>query len=163
MAIPRFPFAGGPATYRTALAALKMAALGHVLLQHVASPGLPYGPSMLPRFEVSHECILVSHLHRHGRNVKVGDVVVYSIPTDAANNGVKRVLGLEGDYVLIETPRSPALSALADGSERDGGSSLHGGGQAMIQVSRNLLSTRSCRNGLVVYDTFERCSAVGLG
>ena len=116
---PALAASGGRPLLRTALAALKLAAFGHVMLQHVASPGLPFGPSMLPAFEISQECILVSHAHRHGRGVRVGDVVVYAIPTDAANNGVKRVLGLEGDYVLKETP---------------GGVEGAAGGSAMIQV-----------------------------
>ena len=72
---------------------------------------------MLPTFEVLGEWLLVSKLHRFGRGVKAGDVVAYSIPIND-EVGVKRVLGLEGDYVLMETP--------------DGGA---GGGAGMIQVS----------------------------
>lgn len=58
---------------------------------------------MLPTFEVMGEWILISKLHRLGRNVQVGDLVVYDIPINDTL-GVKRVLGLPGDYVMTGTP-----------------------------------------------------------
>ncbi|KAL2151964.1 hypothetical protein VTH82DRAFT_5148 [Thermothelomyces myriococcoides] len=79
------------------------------------------GPSMLPTFEVLGEWLLVSKLHRFGRGVEVGDVVAYNIPIND-EVGVKRVLGLPGDYVLMDTP---------DGDGMAGGV---GGGPNMIQV-----------------------------
>jgi hypothetical protein len=75
---------------------------------------------MLPTFEVLGEWLLVSKLHRFGRNITIGDVVAYSIPIND-EVGVKRVLGLEGDYVLMDAPDG-------DGSE---GGTCRG---SMIQV-----------------------------
>lgn len=82
------------------------------------------GPSMLPTFEVLGEWLLVSKLHRFGRGVSVGDVVAYNIPINE-EVGVKRVLGLEGDYVLMDTP--PDELGV-------GGAAGGAGGGSMIQV-----------------------------
>lgn len=59
---------------------------------------------MLPTFEVVGEYMLISKLHRFGRGVSVGDIVTYNIPVSEDAVGVKRVLGMPGDYVLMETP-----------------------------------------------------------
>lgn len=61
------------------------------------------GPSMLPTFEILGEWLIVDKTHRLGRNLSVGDMVSYNIP-DNRENGVKRVIGLPGDYVLMGTP-----------------------------------------------------------
>ncbi|KAK4188203.1 hypothetical protein QBC35DRAFT_496946 [Podospora australis] len=61
------------------------------------------GPSMLPTFELLGEWLVVSKSHRLGRNISVGDLVVYNIPINE-EFGVKRVLGMPGDYVLMDTP-----------------------------------------------------------
>jgi inner membrane protease subunit 1 len=76
---------------------------------------------MLPTFEVLGEWLVVSKLQRFGRGVRVGDVVAYNIPIND-EVGVKRVLGLAGDYVLMDPP--------ADEGFGGGG----GGGGGMIQV-----------------------------
>jgi inner membrane protease subunit 1 len=61
---------------------------------------------MLPTFEIVDEVLLISRWHRHGRSVQVGDLVVYKIPIEPNADGVKRVIGLPGDYVLIDSPES---------------------------------------------------------
>ena len=102
------------------------------------------GPSMLPTFEVLGEWLLVSKLHRFGRGISVGDVVAYNIPINE-EVGVKRVLGLPGDYVLMDTP--------------DGGG---GGGGSMIQV-RELPAIKSCCCWLmVVVDFIRQCRCANL-
>lgn len=60
---------------------------------------------MLPTVDVWGESMVVSRFHRNGIDVQVGDLVMYKIPT-SSENGVKRVLGLPGDYVLMNTPES---------------------------------------------------------
>ena len=60
---------------------------------------------MLPTFEVLGEWLLVSRRHSYGRGVEVGDLVAYNIPINETV-GVKRILGLPGDYVLLDTPGS---------------------------------------------------------
>ncbi len=81
-------------------------AAGHVFVEYGYSTGSALGPSMLPTFEVIGEQLLISRRHRYGRNLLVGDLVVYKIPTYPETEGVKRVLGLPGDYVLMNSPDS---------------------------------------------------------
>lgn len=61
---------------------------------------------MLPTFEVNNEWILISKLYRYGRGIQVGDLVNYKIPIEPHAEGIKRVVGLPGDYVLIDSPDS---------------------------------------------------------
>jgi inner membrane protease subunit 1 len=82
---------------------LKFVAFAHLIWDYGISMAPASGPSMLPTFEVLGEWLLVSKLHRFGRNVSIGDVVAYSIPIND-EVGVKRVLGLPGDYVLVDAP-----------------------------------------------------------
>jgi inner membrane protease subunit 1 len=105
---------------RVVLNTLKFVALTHLIWEYVISMAPASGPSMLPTFEVVGEWLLVSRLHRFGRGISVGDVVAYNIPINE-EMGVKRVLGMPGDYVLMDTP--------TDGERRGGG-----GGGSMIQV-----------------------------
>lgn len=72
---------------------------------------------MLPTFTVDGEWIAADMRYRLGRSVEVGDLVLYKIPLFAHQNGVKRVVGMPGDYVLLGTPGEP-------------------GDDQMIQVSR---------------------------
>ncbi|KAH6626331.1 peptidase S24/S26A/S26B/S26C [Chaetomium sp. MPI-SDFR-AT-0129] len=89
--------------FRVILTTVKFVAFTHLLWEYVISMAPASGPSMLPTFEVLGEWLLVSKLHRFGRGVTVGDVVAYNIPIND-EVGVKRVLGLPGDYVLMDTP-----------------------------------------------------------
>lgn len=60
---------------------------------------------MLPGWEIWGEGAIVSHLHRRGVDVKVGDLVKFKVPvTD--DEAIKRVAGLPGDYVLVHSPDS---------------------------------------------------------
>lgn len=61
--------------------------------------------------------VLISKLHRRGRDVKVGDIVAFDSVVHAEERVIKRVIGLGGDLVLRDTPGSS-----------------EGGGGSMIQV-----------------------------
>jgi inner membrane protease subunit 1 len=71
---------------------------------------------MLPSFDIYGTRALCSRLHRRGKDVEVGDLIDYRIPIFTGVNGIKRVIGMPGDYVLVDSPDS--------------------GSQEMIQVSR---------------------------
>ena len=90
---------------RTTLAVGKFLAFTHLFLEYGYSTAPAVGPSMLPTLEILGEWLLISRRHRYGRNVAVGDVVAYNIPINDSF-GVKRVLGLPGDYVLLNAPGS---------------------------------------------------------
>ena len=111
---------------RVALWTLKGVALAHVAFTHWASAAPGWGPSMLPTFLVDGEWFVVDRRCRRGRGVRVGDCVLYAIPVASASSpgggggggeGVKRVMGLPGDYVLLNSPgaRSAAMMQVPPG------------------------------------------------
>ncbi|KAL7625154.1 hypothetical protein AAE478_004369 [Parahypoxylon ruwenzoriense] len=103
------PLLGHP--LRALIYALKGLALGHLFATYGYSPGYGWGPSMLPTF-LTGEWFVTARSHRRGRGVAVGDCVVYAIPSPPpgsapgrpGEDGVKRVLGMPGDYVLLNEP-----------------------------------------------------------
>ena len=54
---------------------------------------------MLPTLEVTNDWVLISRFYRRGRDVAVGDIVTFDSVAEPGEV-IKRVLGLEGDYVL---------------------------------------------------------------
>ncbi len=48
--------------------------------------------------------IMYSNLHRRGRKIKVGDVIMYKNPIFPTQRGCKRVIGMPGDFVSVITP-----------------------------------------------------------
>jgi len=92
--------------FRYLIQTAKMLALAHLFWEYGYSLGPASGPSMLPTFRVINEQLLISKRHRNGRGVRVGDLVVYEIPIFPDSNGIKRVVGMPGDYVLLNTPGS---------------------------------------------------------
>lgn len=64
----------------------------------------PYGVSMLPTLHVTGETLILSRHHVRGKDVKVGDIVTFRHPVLDDVVGMKRVIGMPGDYVLSQTP-----------------------------------------------------------
>lgn len=106
MAFPfrlRATYLGHP--FRTLLTTVKFLAASHLAITYFYSWGAVSGPSMLPHWEVWGDGAVVSHLHRRGAGVRVGDLVKFKIPvTD--EDAIKRVAGLPGDYVLAHSADS---------------------------------------------------------
>lgn len=61
---------------------------------------------MLPTFEVFGDSFIMSRKYRRGKNVKVGDIVSFWSVVEPGQGVVKRIIGLEGDYVMLNTPES---------------------------------------------------------
>jgi len=101
--------------FRVFTATLKAFFLGHVIWEHFYAYAPTTGPSMLPTFEVLGDFVIVDRWYRRGRGIQVGDLVTFDSVVKPGEKVIKRVLGLEGDYVLRDTPES--------------------GSDAMIQVS----------------------------
>jgi len=80
--------------------------IAHLFWEYFYAYSLTYGPSMLPTLEVFNDGVLVSRWYRRGRGVKVGDIVTFDSVIDPDEKVIKRVIGLEGDYVLRDTPGS---------------------------------------------------------
>jgi mitochondrial inner membrane protease subunit 1 len=75
---------------------------GHVFMTHFYSFEWTRGPSMLPTLEVVGDNVLISRHYRRGRDVKVGDVVSFHSVMDSGEKVIKRVGGLEGDFVVLQ-------------------------------------------------------------
>lgn len=88
---------------RALTVAARLLAAAHLTITYFYSWGATSGPSMLPGWEVFGQGAVVSHLHRRGAGVRVGDLVKYRIPINDGE-GIKRVAGLPGDYVLVHSP-----------------------------------------------------------
>ncbi|KAI1500531.1 peptidase S24/S26A/S26B/S26C [Biscogniauxia marginata] len=113
------PFLGHP--IRLLFATVKGLALAHMALTYGYSLGAGWGPSMLPTFLTTQEWFVTDRRCRRGRGVRVGDCVAYGIPVELGEEGVKRVVGMPGDYVLLNSP------GLVDGNP---------GADSMIQVPK---------------------------
>ena len=100
---------------RVAIAAAKTLLVAHVFSEYGYSVSPTWGASMLPTFEVLGDSVLISKRYRRGRGIQVGDVVAFDSVVEPGESAIKRVLGLQGDYVM-----------------RD---SLGKGSDAMLQVS----------------------------
>ncbi len=58
-----------------------------------------WGISMLPTLNSNGDWVLISKYYRRGRGLQVGDLVSFTHPADAEVLAVKRVTGLQGDFV----------------------------------------------------------------
>ncbi len=106
MRLPRFLTRLSGQPWRWVRGTLKTLAAGHLLLTYGFSIGPAYGASMLPTIQIWGEWLVVSKRHRYGRDVQVGDIVIYTVPIYPNTDGAKRVLGMPGDYVLLNSPDS---------------------------------------------------------
>jgi len=95
-------YAGHP--LRVSIFCLKLLFFGHVFLTYGYTPAALEGASMLPTFEVIGDWALISRYYRRGRDIKVGDIVSFASVVDPRDSVIKRVIGLQGDYVLRDTP-----------------------------------------------------------
>lgn len=76
----------------------------HVFTSYFYSFRACAGISMLPTLNSYGDWVLISKYYRRGRGIEVGDLVSYDHPVEEEVQGVKRVLGLEGDFVLRDSP-----------------------------------------------------------
>ncbi|GAP93196.1 putative mitochondrial inner membrane protease subunit protein [Rosellinia necatrix] len=128
------PFLGHP--FRVLLATAQTFALAHVVWAYGFGVGFGWGPSMLPTFLAASEWFVTDRRCRRGRGVRVGDCVVYAIPVEPGEDGLKRVIGMPGDYVLLNSPPS---SGSGSGSAAAGVVDRAGrgvGSENMIQVPK---------------------------
>ncbi|KAF2501978.1 LexA/Signal peptidase, partial [Lophium mytilinum] len=76
----------------------------HISFGYFYSIRTSTGESMYPTLAVRGDLWICSKRHRRGRNVKVGDIISFSHPVLSGLGGVKRVVGMPGDFVLAGTP-----------------------------------------------------------
>lgn len=91
--------------FLSAFNSIKIICAGHLFIQYVGFPTFTDGPSMLPLMPVK-DYIWISTQYRRGRNVCVGDVVSFHHPLEPSGAMCKRIIAMEGDFVLKDTPGS---------------------------------------------------------
>lgn len=89
---------------RFTVSTLKLTCLVHLTFTNFFQVSSASGPSMLPTFTVDGDWLAVDMTARLGRRLRIGDLVLYRIPVSAHMIGVKRVVGMPGDYVSLGTP-----------------------------------------------------------
>lgn len=92
--------------FRVAVSTLKLLTAGHVFYTHFYQFSACSGPSMLPSLSITGDWLFIDVTHRRNRlnELRVGDVVSYHIPMTRRQSGVKRIIGMPGDYVCPGTP-----------------------------------------------------------
>ncbi|KAH8811919.1 signal peptidase-like protein I [Xylogone sp. PMI_703] len=103
-------YAGHP--FRLLVATIKFTFAAHVFCEYAYVPVPAWGPSMLPTFEVLGDWLLISRQYRRGRGIEIGDFVTFDSVVEPGERAIKRVIGLEGDYVLRDTPGSRSTEML---------------------------------------------------
>ena len=91
---------------RIALSLLNLFLVGHLITTYVVTIRACAGPSMLPTIAWEGDWIILSKLHRYGRGIEVGDMISFHHPVRQGVFGIKRVIGMPGDFVLRDTPRT---------------------------------------------------------
>ena len=70
------------------------------------------GPSMFPTLVSEKSVIIISRFHKHGRGVKVGDIIEAQSPLFYHQRVAKRVVGMPGDFVVLD----PEISSTVGGA-----------------------------------------------
>lgn len=119
---------------------IKYQACVHLFAEYLYDFRSTSGPSMLPTFAFQDDWVIISKRYGRGRGIKVGDIVSFWIPIRPGVAGIKRVIGMPGDFVLMNTPGS--------------------GSDQMIQVGNGLhcpVQHQYIRYNLADYEAFQRC------
>jgi len=149
------PYIGGIASHyashpvRMTVGLGKALAAAHVFWMYAYATGSAVGPSMLPTFEVVGHSFVISRWHRFGRGVQVGDLVVYTIPSAPDAEGLKRVIGMPGDYVLLNSPDSVSDEMMQVGAATFSSRSHmseYGSGESVRTENTKLTLTRFLRD-----------------
>jgi mitochondrial inner membrane protease subunit 1 len=88
------------------LQTFKLLCAVHLFQTHVFAIGATSGPSMCPTFAVDGDWVATDMTHARNRKkeLRIGDLVQYRIPILENADGIKRLVGLPGDYVSMGTP-----------------------------------------------------------
>ncbi|KAJ2981607.1 hypothetical protein NQ176_g1925 [Zarea fungicola] len=112
--------------FRLGLGCISITALSHQFFTKVYHVTPAEGPSMLPTFNLFGDWILIDMRCSLGRGVAVGDLVAYKIPIKRYQMGVKRIIGMPGDFVSTGTPGEDGEDATIQVSSQHPVIALHG-------------------------------------
>lgn len=78
------------------------------------------GPSMYPTIASGLSYTIYSRRHKRGRNIQIGDVILFENPIFLRGKACKRVIGMPGDYVVRDPSQRPTVGgALVPGITED--------------------------------------------
>ncbi|KAK6516771.1 hypothetical protein TWF506_006660 [Arthrobotrys conoides] len=80
---------------------IKLLAFTHLVVSKIFIISQCEGPSMLPTLPTSGS-VVVNNLYSRGRGIKVGDLIAAHRPDDMDVMLLKRVIGMPGDYVVVD-------------------------------------------------------------
>lgn len=112
----------GREAWRIFTSVVKIYLWAHLFITYIGFVEPTNGISMVPTIPHSYgstPLILVSRLHRRGRNIAVGDVITYDTPGRASARGCKRVVGMPGDFVSVVSTGREDEDLLKEDDEGD--------------------------------------------
>ncbi|KAM0722680.1 hypothetical protein Q7P37_002121 [Cladosporium fusiforme] len=92
----------------------------HIFAEYFFTLSQAEGISMLPTVNGTGDWLLLSKRYRRGRDIEVGDLVSFKHPVDEGVFGVKRVIGMPGDFVLRDSPDTSGAMIQVSGTRARG-------------------------------------------
>jgi len=80
-----------------------------LIAHHIVAVANSEGPSMYPTMSSELSYTIYLRRHKHGKNIKAGDVVVFENPVFLRERAIKRVIGMPGDYIVRDPAQSPTV------------------------------------------------------
>ncbi|XP_061057520.1 mitochondrial inner membrane protease subunit 1 isoform X4 [Eubalaena glacialis] len=90
-------------TFRLVGYTIQYGCIAHCAFEYVGGVVMCSGPSMEPTIQNS-DIVFAENLSRHFYGIQRGDIVIAKSPSDPKSNICKRVIGLEGDKILSNSP-----------------------------------------------------------
>uniref|UniRef100_A0A8D1AZU1 Mitochondrial inner membrane protease subunit n=2 Tax=Sus scrofa TaxID=9823 RepID=A0A8D1AZU1_PIG len=90
-------------TFRLVGYTIQYGCIAHCAFEYVGGVVMCSGPSMEPTIQNS-DIVFAENLSRHFYSIQRGDIVIAKSPSDPKSNICKRVIGLEGDKILTNSP-----------------------------------------------------------
>uniref|UniRef100_A0A8C3W1Q7 Mitochondrial inner membrane protease subunit n=1 Tax=Catagonus wagneri TaxID=51154 RepID=A0A8C3W1Q7_9CETA len=90
-------------TFRLLGYTIQYGCIAHCAFEYVGGVVMCSGPSMEPTIQNS-DIVFAENLSQHFYSIQRGDIVIAKSPSDPKSNICKRVIGLEGDKILTNSP-----------------------------------------------------------
>ncbi|KIV93459.1 signal peptidase I [Exophiala mesophila] len=98
-----------------------------LISHHVITTSNSIGPSMYPSMPETLSVNIISRRHQKGKNIRLGDVIIFDSPIFPRGSACKRVVGMPGDYILRDEAQSPNVA----------GAVVYGGGSGQNDKKDN--------------------------
>lgn len=92
---------------RTASWAVRIGCTVHLIHHHIYEVSETFGESMLPTLNYAGDFVHANKFCQKGRFCHAGDVIIAAKPTDPPQRVCKRIIGMPGDYVVVDPMVDP--------------------------------------------------------